>query len=39
MKQIGNIIVDIFVSNGFVMSFLIVGIIAMFANFVSSKLG
>ena len=37
MKQIGNIIVDIFVSNGFVMSFLIVGIIAMFANFVSSK--
>ena len=38
MKAILDIITDIFVSNGFVMAFLIVGIIAMFSNFVSSKI-
>ena len=37
MKEILNIIVDLFVTNGFVMAFLIVGIVAMFANFVSVK--
>ncbi len=35
--KILNIIVDLFVSNGLVMSFLIVGIISLFANFVSAK--
>lgn len=35
--KILNIIVDLFVDNAFVMSFLIVGIISMFANFVSAK--
>ncbi len=35
--KIVEIIADIFISNGFVMSFLIVGIVAMFSNFVSSK--
>jgi len=38
MKAILDIITDIFVSNGFVMSFLIVGIVAMFSNFVSTKI-
>lgn len=37
MKEIANIFVDLFVDNGFVMAFLIVGIIAMFSNFVSAK--
>lgn len=37
MKEIANIIVELFVGNAFVMSFLIVGIISLFANFVSSK--
>ena len=37
MKEIANIFVQLFVKNGLVMSFLIVGIIAMFANFVSAK--
>ncbi len=37
MKEILNIFTDLFVKNGFVMSFLIVGIIAMFANFISAK--
>ncbi len=37
MKEVLNIIVDLFVKNGFVMAFLIVGIIAMFSNFVSTK--
>ncbi len=37
MKEIANIIVDLFVDNAFVMSFLIVGIISLFANFVSTK--
>ncbi len=37
MREIGKIAIDIFVNNGFVMSFLIVGIISMFANFVSAK--
>lgn len=38
MKEILNIIVELFVDNAFVMSFLIVGIISIFSNFVSSKL-
>ncbi len=38
MKEILNIFVEIFVDNAFVMSFLIVGIIAMFSNFVSAKI-
>ena len=37
MKEVLNIIVDLFVNNGFVMAFLIVGIVAMFANFISAK--
>jgi len=37
MKEILNIFVKLFVNNAFVMSFLIVGIIAMFSNFVSAK--
>ena len=37
MKEVLNIIVDLFVDNGFVMAFLIVGIVAMFANFISAK--
>ncbi len=37
MKEILNIIVDLFVKNGFVMSFLIVGVIAMFSNFIAAK--
>lgn len=37
MKEILNIIADIFVGNGFVMSFLIVGIISLFSNYVSAK--
>ena len=37
MKEIANIFVKLFVDNGFVMAFLIVGIIAMFSNFVSAK--
>lgn len=37
MKEVWNIIVDLFVSNGFVMAFLIVGVIAMFSNFISAK--
>lgn len=37
MREILNIIVDLFVKNGFVMAFLIVGIIAMFANFIAAK--
>ncbi len=38
MKEILNIIAELFVDNAFVMSFLIVGIISIFSNFVSSKL-
>ena len=38
MKAILDIIADIFVDNGFVMAFLIVGIISMFSNFVSAKI-
>lgn len=38
MKAIADIIVKLFVNNAFVMSFLIVGIIAMFSNFVSAKI-
>ncbi len=38
MKAILDIIADIFISNGFVMAFLIVGIVAMFSNFVSTKI-
>lgn len=38
MKAISDIIVDLFVGNAFVMSFLLVGIIAMFSNFVSKKI-
>lgn len=37
MKVIFDIFVKLFVSNAFVMSFLIVGIISLFANFVSAK--
>lgn len=37
MKQIWDIIVELFVDNGFVMAFLIVGIISLFSNFVSAK--
>ena len=38
MKAIADIFVKLFVDNAFVMSFLIVGIIAMFSNFVSAKI-
>ena len=38
MKQILSIIEDLFVSNGLVMAFLIVGIISLFSNFVSTKI-
>ncbi len=38
MKAIADIFVKLFVDNAFVMSFLIVGIIAMFSNFVSTKI-
>lgn len=37
MKEVLNIIVDLFVKNGLVMSFLIVGIITMFSNFIAAK--
>ncbi len=37
MREIGNIFVDLFVKNAFVMSFLIVGIISLFSNFVAAK--
>ncbi len=37
MKEILNIVVNLFVSNSLVMSFLVVGIISLFANFVSAK--
>ena len=37
MKEVLNIIVDLFVKNGFVMAFLIGGIVAMIANFISAK--
>jgi malonate transporter MadM subunit len=38
MKTILDIIAGIFIDNGFVMAFLIVGIVAMFSNFVSTKI-
>lgn len=38
MKEILNIIVELFIDNAFVMSFLIVGIISVFSNYVSAKL-
>lgn len=38
MKTIADIFVKLFVDNAFVMSFLIVGIIAMFSNFVLAKI-
>ena len=38
MKTILGIIEDLFISNGFVMAFLIVGIISLFSNFVSVKI-
>ena len=38
MKEIFNIVVDLFVKNGFVMAFLIVGIISIFSNFISAKI-
>ncbi len=38
MKEIANIIVELFVDNAFVMSFLIVGIISLFSNFISTKI-
>ncbi len=37
MRQIGEIIVELFVKNGLVMSFLIVGIMSLFSNFISAK--
>ncbi len=37
MKEVLKIIVDLFVENGFVMAFLVVGVIAMFSNFISAK--
>lgn len=37
MKEILNIIADLFIDNGFVMSFLIIGIISLFSNYVSAK--
>ncbi len=37
MKDVLNIIVDLFVKNGLVMSFLIVGVITMFSNFIAAK--
>lgn len=37
MQNIGNILVDIFTENGFVMAFLIVGIMSLFSNFISAK--
>lgn len=38
MNKILSIIEDLFVDNGFVMAFLIVGIISLFSNFVSAKI-
>lgn len=38
MKEILKIAADLFIDNGFVMSFLIVGIISLFSSFVSSKI-
>lgn len=38
MKEILNIIEKLFVSNSFVMAFLVVGIIVVFSNFVSTKI-
>ena len=38
MKAILDIITDLFVSNGLVLSLLIVGIVSLFSNFVSSKI-
>ena len=38
MKAIVDIIVGVFTDNSFVMAFLIVGIVSLFANFVSSKI-
>lgn len=38
MRAILNIITELFVDNAFVMSFLIVGIISIFSNFVSAKI-
>ena len=37
MQSLGNIVVELFTKNGLVMSFLIVGIISLFSNFVSAK--
>jgi len=37
MKEILNIIADLFIDNGCVMSFLIIGIISLFSNYVSAK--
>lgn len=37
MNAIWNIVVDLFVKNGFVMAFLVVGVISMFAQFISAK--
>ena len=38
MQNIGSILVEIFTKNGFVMAFLIVGIMSLFSNFISAKL-
>ncbi len=38
MQEIGKIVVELFTKNGLVMSFLIVGIISLFSNFVSAKI-
>ncbi len=37
MQNLGQIVVDLFTKNGLVMSFLVVGIISLFSNFVSAK--
>ena len=38
MQNVLNIIVELFTKNGLVMSFLLVGIISLFSNFVSKKI-
>ncbi len=38
MQNIGQIVVELFTKNGFVMAFLVVGIMSLFANFLSAKI-
>ena len=38
MQNLVQIVVDLFTKNGLVMAFLVVGIIALFSNFISTKI-